>query len=141
MRHNARIALALYNTSLPTEVSFIIMLVDMMTSSAVVASSFKIKYTICRKDGSLFWNNLDMPKKSVVASFVGNVSPVNRSTAILVRRVRHLRGDIGEELNSLATKVLGSTEHIVRKESNEYHLEKRRSGLASSWPDQHLHLF
>ena len=77
MRHNARMALALYNTSLPTEVSFIIMLVDMMTSSAVFASSFKIKYTICRKDGSLFWNSFEMPKKSVVASLVGKVSPVN----------------------------------------------------------------
>jgi hypothetical protein len=44
-----------------------------------------------------------MPKKRVVASVVGNFSPVNRSTAILVRRVRHLRGDMGEELNSRAS--------------------------------------
>jgi hypothetical protein len=92
------------------------MLVDMMTSSAVFASSFKIKYTICRKDGSLFWNSFEMPKKSVVASLVGKVSPVNKSTPILVRRVRHLRGDIGEELNNLAAKVLGSTEDTKETE-------------------------
>jgi hypothetical protein len=43
-----------------------------------------------------------MPKKRVVASVVGNFSPVKRSTAILVRRVRHLRGDMGDELNNRA---------------------------------------
>jgi hypothetical protein len=52
----------------------------------------------------LFWNSFEMPKKSVVASLVGNFSPVNRSTAILVRRVRHLRGEIGDELNNLAAE-------------------------------------
>lgn len=82
-------------------------LVDIMTSSAVFASSFRIKYTICRSEGSLFWKSLEMPKKSVVASFVGNFSPVNRRTAILVRRVRHFRGDIGEELNNLAVRAGG----------------------------------
>jgi hypothetical protein len=46
MRHNARIALARYKTSLPTAVSFMIMLVDIITSSAVLASSLRIKYTI-----------------------------------------------------------------------------------------------
>ena len=40
----------------------------------------------------------------MVASFVGNCSPVNRSTAILVRRARHLRGDIGDELNNRAAQ-------------------------------------
>jgi hypothetical protein len=108
MRHRARIALARYNTSLATEVSFIIMLVDIMTSSAVFESSFKIRYTIWRKDVSLFWNNFEIPKNNVVASFVGNLSPVNRRTAILVRRVRHFRGEIGEELNSLA---VGESQH------------------------------
>jgi hypothetical protein len=43
-----------------------------------------------------------MPKKRVVASLVGNFSPVKRRTAILVRRVRHRRGEMGEELNSRA---------------------------------------
>ena len=43
-----------------------------------------------------------MPKKRVVASVVGNFSPVKRSTAIFVRRVRHLRGDMGDELNNRA---------------------------------------
>lgn len=43
-----------------------------------------------------------MPKNRVVASVVGNLSPVKRSTAILVRRVLHLRGDMGEELNNRA---------------------------------------
>ena len=43
-----------------------------------------------------------MLKKRVVASFVGNLSPVKRSMEILVRRARHRRGDIGEELKSRA---------------------------------------
>lgn len=43
-----------------------------------------------------------MPKNRVVASFVGNFSPVKSSTASLVSRVRHRRGDMGEELKSRA---------------------------------------
>lgn len=43
-----------------------------------------------------------MPKNNVVASFVGNCSPVKRRTAILVRSVRHVRGEMGEELNNRA---------------------------------------
>ena len=43
-----------------------------------------------------------MPKKSEVASLVGNFSPVNSRSAILVRSRRHLKGDIGEELNNRA---------------------------------------
>lgn len=100
--HKALIAFALYSTSLPTDVSFMILLVTMITSSAVFASSFIIKYTICRSDASLFWNNFEMPKKREVASFVGNLSPVKRSRAILVRSIRHRRGEIGEELNRRA---------------------------------------
>ena len=76
----------------------------MMTSSAVFASSLITRYTIWRKDASLFWNSLEMPKKRDVASFVGNFSPVKRRSAILVRRRRHLKGDIGEELKSRASK-------------------------------------
>lgn len=102
IRHNALMALARYKTSLPTAVSFIMILVDMITSSAVPEISFKIRYTICRNEGSLFWKSLEMPKKRVVASFVGNCSPVNRRTASLVNRVRHFRGEIGEELNKRA---------------------------------------
>ena len=105
MRQSALMALARYKTSLPTAVSFIMILVDMITSSAVPDSSFRIRYTICRNDGSLFWNSLEMPKKRVVASLVGNFSPVNRSTAILVRRARHLRGEMGDELNNLAVNT------------------------------------
>lgn len=81
-----------------------IILVDMITSCAVVESSLSIKYTIWRKEGSLFWNNLEMPKKRVVASSVGNFSPVNRRTASFVSSVRHLRGEIGDELNNRAIK-------------------------------------
>src|SRR5277367_5428243 len=44
-----------------------------------------------------------MPKKSVVASLVGNFSPVNRRTASFVSRIRHFRGEIGEELNKRAS--------------------------------------
>lgn len=47
-----------------------------------------------------------MSKKSFVASFVGNLSPVNSKTAIFVRRVRHLRGDMGEVLNMRASDPL-----------------------------------
>ena len=46
-----------------------------------------------------------MLKNSVVASFVGNCSPVKTRTAILVRSVRHLRGDIGDVLNNRAVAV------------------------------------
>lgn len=45
-----------------------------------------------------------MPKKSVVASFVGNFSPVKRRTAIFVRSVRHFRGEMGEVLNRRAVE-------------------------------------
>ena len=43
-----------------------------------------------------------MPKNRVVASLVGNFSPVKRRTASLVSSVRHFRGDMGEELKSRA---------------------------------------
>lgn len=95
-------ALARYKTSLPTVVSFMIIEVDMITSSAVLDISFKIRYTIWRSDGSLFWNSFEIPKNNVVASSVGNFSPVKRSTAIFVSSVRHRRGEIGEELKSRA---------------------------------------
>lgn len=101
----ARIAFALYRTSLPTDVSFMMLLVTMMTSSAVFANSLMIRYTICRKEASLFWNSLDMPKKREVASLVGNLSPVKRSRAILVRRIRHCLGEIGDELNNRAVST------------------------------------
>lgn len=45
-----------------------------------------------------------MPKKSEVASLVGNFSPVKRRRAILVRRMRHLRGETGEVLKTRAVK-------------------------------------
>ena len=83
-------------------VSFMMVLVTMIMSSAELASSLMIRWTICRKLGSLFWNSFEMPKKSVVASFVGNFSPVYRRSAILVRRIRHFRGCIGELLNNRA---------------------------------------
>lgn len=57
-------------------VSFIIVLVTIMMSSAEWASSLMTRCTICRKLASLFWNSFEMPKKRVVASFVGNLSPV-----------------------------------------------------------------
>ena len=50
----------------------------------------------------MFWNNLEMPKKRAVASFVGNFSPVKRRREILVRRIRHFRGDTGDVLNTRA---------------------------------------
>ena len=60
------------------------------------------RYTICRRLASLFWNNLEIPKNMDVASFVGNFSPVKRRRAILVRSIRHFRGDMGEMLKTRA---------------------------------------
>lgn len=102
MRHSALIAFALYTTSLPIAVSFIILLVTMITSSAVLANSLMTRYTIWRREASLFWNSLEMPKKRSVASRVGNFSPVKRRRAIFVSRMRHFRGDTGEVLKTRA---------------------------------------
>lgn len=102
IRHSARIAFALYRTSLPTAVSFMMLLVTMMTSSAVSASSLMTRYTICRNEASLFWKSLEIEKNRVVASLGGNLSPVNRSRAIFVNKTRHLRGDTGVVLNRRA---------------------------------------
>jgi len=105
IRHSARIAFGLYTTSLPTAVSFMILLVTIMISSAAGASSFMAKYIICRKLASLFWNSLDMPKNSVVASLRGNRSPENIRRTILVSRIRHFRGETGDVLNTRAGKL------------------------------------
>lgn len=40
-----------------------------------------------------------------MASSDGNFSPVNRRTASFVSSVRHLRGEIGDELNNLAIRL------------------------------------
>lgn len=40
---------------------------------------------------------------------MGNFSPVKRRRAILVRSLRHLKGDIGEELKSRAEPALASS--------------------------------
>jgi hypothetical protein len=93
---SARIAFALYRTSLPTPVSFMILCVIMITSDAEFASSLNIRYIICRREGSLFWKSFEMPKKRSVASLGGKDSPVKSRSAILVRRIRHFRGDMGE---------------------------------------------
>ncbi len=61
-----------------------------------------MRWTICRKLASLFWKSFDIPKNRVVASFVGNFSPVYKRRAIFVSRTRHLRGCMGEELKSRA---------------------------------------
>jgi hypothetical protein len=57
-------------------VSFMMVLVTMIMSSAELASSLMTRWTICRRLASLFWKSLEMPKKRVVASVVGNFSPV-----------------------------------------------------------------
>lgn len=62
--------------SLPPPVSFMIVLVTIMMSSAQLASSLMTRWTICLRLASLFWNSLEMPKKSVVASLDGNLSPL-----------------------------------------------------------------
>lgn len=136
--HKARIAFALYRTSLPIDVSFIILLVTMITSSAVLASSFIIKYTICRKEASLFWKSFEMPKKRDVASLVGNFSPVKRRRAIFVRSIRHRRGDIGDELKRRAMLVLSSAQIDCK---HSHLLGRQRSCQPLQSPDQHPHPF
>ena len=69
-----------------------------------------------------------MPKKRVVASLVGNFSPVKRRTAIFVRSVRHLRGDIGDELKRRAGRVSVWSKGQVSLEAD--HLERQRCGPA-----------
>jgi hypothetical protein len=103
-------ALGLYIASVPPAVSFIIVLVTIIISSAEVANSLMIRCTICRKLASLCWNSFEIPKKRVVASLVGNFSPVYRSRAIFVRRTRHFRGWIGEELNNRAGELVSYRE-------------------------------
>lgn len=76
MRHKARIALGLKMASLLPPVSFIIVAVTMMISSAELANSLMTRWTICLRLASLFWKSLEIPKKRVVASLVGNFSPV-----------------------------------------------------------------
>jgi len=90
-----------------------ILLVTMMTSSASLANSLMTRYTICRNEASLFWNSFDMPKKRVVASLVGNFSPVNKRRAILVKSMRHRRGEIGDVLNTRATVILVLTMELL----------------------------
>ena len=69
-----------------------------------------------------------MPKKRVVASLVGNFSPVKSRTAILVSRVRHFLGEMGEELKSRA--VQSSVLEKTGRGRGLYHLERRRYGPA-----------
>jgi hypothetical protein len=83
-------------------VSFIIVLVTIMISSAECASSLIVRWTICLRLASLFWKSFEIPKNRVVASLVGNRSPVYSSRAIFVSRTRHLRGCMGDELNNRA---------------------------------------
>ena len=94
---SARIAFALYKTSLPTPVSFIILCVIMITSDAELASSLITRYIICRSEGSLFWKSFEIPKKRLVASLEGK---------IFVSSMRHFRGDMGELLKSRAGDIL-----------------------------------
>lgn len=76
MRQRARMALGRKMASVPPPVSFMIVLVTMMISSAELASSLMTKWTICRRLASLFWKSFEIPKKRVVASLVGKDSPV-----------------------------------------------------------------
>jgi hypothetical protein len=72
----------------------------------------------------LFWNNLEIPKNNSVASLVGNFSPVKRRTAIFVRRLRHLRGEIGEELKRRAE--FGLVIAVDQYTGVAHHLGRRR---------------
>ena len=76
--------------------------VTMITSSAEPASSLMTRYTIWRSAASLFWNSFEMPKKSVVASWRPQLSPVKSSSASFVRITLHLRGEMGLWLKTRA---------------------------------------
>ncbi len=71
-----------------------------------------------------------MPKKRVVASLVGNLSPVKRRTAILVSSVRHLRGDIGDELKSRAGG--GGGQYCVYREGEDRAIPSWKTEVRSS---------
>ena len=66
-----------------------------------------------------------MAKKREVASFCGNFSPVKRRRAILVSRMRHLRGEIGEVLKTRAVAV-----GVSRTSQRRRHTQAEREG---SW--------
>jgi hypothetical protein len=63
-----------------------------------------------------------MPKKSEVASFVGNFSPVESRYAILVRRTRHFRGETGDELK---TRAVAGQDYSLRRLTGQTFLEYR----------------
>jgi hypothetical protein len=45
------------------------------------------------------------PKNSVVASWVVNVSPTYSKKTIRVNNARHLRGEMGDSLNTRASRM------------------------------------
>ena len=75
----------------------------------------------------MFWKSLEIPKKRDVASLVGNLSPVKRRRAILVRSMRHLLGEIGDELNNRAEALYFSTKYFLMAMSVAYPLGKQMS--------------
>ena len=82
----------------------------MMMSSAEFANSLMTRCTIWRRPASLFWNNLEMPKKSVVASCLPQLSPVKSSRASLVKIWRY--GQLNGALDSTVTIARPTTLHF-----------------------------
>lgn len=85
-----------------------------------------------------------MPKNREVASLVGNLSPVKRRSAILVRSMRHLRGDTGEELNNRAATwyqrglVVHWALQTLLKDRCSVHLDNGLFGIFVLLPVIHL---
>jgi hypothetical protein len=61
----------------------------------------------------LFWKSLEMPKKSVVASWRPQLSPVKSSRASLVRMTLHLRGETGLWLKTRAVEHRQRASHVI----------------------------
>src|SRR5271156_5042561 len=76
-----------------------------------------------------------MLKKRVVASVVGNFSPVKRRTEIFVRSCRHFRGDMGDSLNFRAVQCKSKRPRkklVVRtflEDRRPIQLESRLTGI------------
>ena len=76
-----------------------------------------------------------MLKNRVVASFVGNFSPVKRRRAIFVRSLRHRRGDIGDALkrraclSELFVPSIRLSRHTFLKDRCPIHLQQRLLGV------------
>lgn len=72
-----------------------------------------------------------------MASSDGNFSPVNRRTASFVSSVRHLRGEIGDELNNLAIRLSDIFQYLANMTGlSELVVDVQSYLLETQWCDQ-----